>query len=95
MTDTSAVDPVALARRLLSVGTRLVGGTIESIAVGRVPHPVAARGGSRARRGIAKERLSWCRRRGRGDSSLARLSGLGCGSGLDTANLVNPVLKRL
>jgi hypothetical protein len=97
MTDAAAIDPVILVGLLLSV-ISFVGGLIEWIAMRRVPHPIAARRGRRARGGVAgNQRLA---RRGRGRRCRRscglrrrRLLSYGRRGGFYAADLINSIMK--
>jgi hypothetical protein len=101
MAHAAAIDPVVLVGLLLGV-VSLVGWTIERMAMRRVPHPIAARRGRRARGGITgNKRLA--RGDGRRRHRLPRCRGCGCGFArsllkcrrrLDAADLINSIMKR-
>src|SRR5437868_8920281 len=97
MTHTTTVNPVALAGLLLGV-VRLVTRTIERMTMGRIPHPIAARRGRRARGGVAGNK--WLARRGRGRRCRRsgglrrrRLLSYGCPGGFYAADLINSIMK--
>ena len=95
MTHTTAVDPIALAGRLLSI-VSFVGWTIERMPMRRVPHPVTARRRSRTRgRVTGNERLTrrGRRRRRRRSCGLRRRRLLSYGYGVYAADLINSIMK--
>jgi len=95
MAHAATVNPVVLAGLLLRI-ISFVGGLIEWMAMGRIPHPIAARRGRRARGGVAgNKRLA---RRGRGRRCCRscglrrrRLSSYGCR--VYAADLINSIMK--
>src|SRR5438270_13320003 len=99
MAHAAAIDPIVLGGLLLGA-VSMVGWTIERMAMGRVPHPIAARRGRRARGGVTgNKRLP--RRSGR-RHRLPRCRGCGCGFArsllkcrrrLDAADLINSIMK--
>src|SRR5438874_6760980 len=97
MADTTAIDPVVLVGLLLGV-VSLVGRTIERMVMRRVPHPVAARRGRRARGRVTgnkrlARRSSRRRRRGICGCGLAHLRLLSCGCRLNAADLIDSIMK--
>ena len=95
MAHTTAIDPVILVGLLRIIS--FVGGLIEWMAMGRIPHPIAARRGRRARGGVAgNKRLARrgrgrrCRRSGCGLRGR-RLSSYGCR--VYAADLINSIMK--
>src|SRR5947209_19734390 len=97
MAHAAAIDPIVLGGLLLGA-VSLVGWTIERMAMGRIPHPIAARRGRRARGGVAgNKRLA---RRGRGRRCRRscgfrrrRLLSYGCRGGFYAADLINSIMK--
>jgi hypothetical protein len=95
MAHAATVNPVVLAGLLLGV-VRLVSRTIERMAMGRIPHPIAAWRGRRARGGVAgNKRLA---RRGRGrrcrrSCGLRRRCLLSYGCRVYAADLINSIMK--
>src|SRR6266404_1558699 len=101
MAHAAAIDPIVLVGLLLAA-VSLVGWTIERMAMGRIPHPIPARRGSRTRgRVTGNKRLA---RRGgrRRRHRLPRCRGCGCGfprsllkcrRRLDAADLINSIMK--
>jgi len=96
MAHAATVNPVVLAGLLLAA-LRLVGWTIERMAMGRIPHPIAARRGRRAPWGIARNkrlaRGGRGRRRRRG-CGLPHRRLLSCGCRFYAADLINSIMKR-
>src|SRR5260370_41069765 len=74
MAHAAAIDPIVLVGLLLGV-VSLVGWTIKRMAMRRVPHPIAARRGRRARGGVAGNK----RRAGRGCGRRGCIGGWGVG----------------
>ena len=95
MAHAATIDPVILVGLLLSI-ISFVGWLIEWIAMRRVPHPVAARRGSRARGHITRnKRLA---RGGRGrrrrrSCGLRRRRLLSYGCRVYTADLIDSIMK--
>src|SRR5438105_15405185 len=97
MAHAAAIDPIALVGLLLGA-VSLVGWTIERMTMGRIPHPIAARRGRRARGGVAGNK--WLARRGRGRRChrsgglrRRRLLSYGCRGGFYAADLINSIMK--
>src|SRR5256884_4936978 len=97
MAHAAAIDPIVLGGLLLGA-VSLVGWTIERMAMGRIPHPIAARRGRRARGGVAGNK--WLARRGRGRRCRRsgglrrrRLLSYGCRGGFYAADLINSIMK--
>src|SRR5438067_159237 len=96
MAHAAAIDPIVLGGLLLGA-VSLVGWTIERMAMGRIPHPIAARRGRRAPGGVAgNKRLA---RRGRGrrcrrSCGLRRRRLLSYGCRVYAADLINSIMKR-
>ena len=95
MAHTTAIDPVILVGLLLSI-ISFVGGLIEWIAMGRIPHPIAARRGRRARgdmtgnKRLARDGRGRRRRRGCG-LRYRRLLSYGCR--VYAADLIDSIMK--
>ena len=97
VTHTTTVNPVVLAGLLLSA-VGLVSPTIERLPMGWIPHPVAARRGRRARRGITgNKRLArgGRRRRRRRSGGLRHrlLLSYGCRGGFYATDLIDSIMK--